>query len=589
MGSRSFSVTHYVMTTLTLTANVASSPIAASPGQNFTTQVVTAATRATLTIEGSMDSGVSWKKINISGVALNAGEDVTVSVGPYSLLRVTSDVAATVNVNPFGLAASAATYESLLAPRATSILSHTFNGSNTSTGGAGTFTGANNAGSDGNWKDVTGGHWNINGNRLVGTFGAGEGAAWIANSLTRPASEAFMDGLIEVDLAQVASTGWCVNINLRQQAGGDRYFASLALSTLTPTSTNWSTNLAVWKVVSGTTTQVGKYSQVGTAQATPIDFTAKAYTLRVSITTEGGYTTITVTVYETANGTVTGDPLVVVDNSATLQLPGTWGLSSHSAGVATGGSITLENARLSTYSVSRPLWVGCLGDSNTYGAGTSSPAGATAMPAQLQAICNQKMPSRSVVAYNGGISGTHSGTGASGWASGSTNLTNFIAQIPTYGEQCVVIALGTNDAGNLNRIASVTYAANIKGICDALIAARPNVKIILNAPCRTSPTADNGSQYYDVTSQGLVDAYAAALPGIVAQYPNGNVQLGDTKFLTDSAYHFADWYTTETVPASPLSPRNPTGKPFWLHLNNAGSTAWATRIQTYIAAIFGSI
>jgi lysophospholipase L1-like esterase len=141
--------------------------------------------------------------------------------------------------------------------------------------------------------------------------------------------------------------------------------------------------------------------------------------------------------------------------------------------------------------------------------------------------------------------------------------------------------LGTNDSANSGHTGSPasaeTYKANVKKIADALIAEFPGCKIVLQQPIWRSTPPDEGTD----KGQAVVDrlnSYFPILAAIPAEYPSGQVALGDTK-----AYA-----AFEADPTTLLrDQKNPQGIPFRLHPNPQGSAMlakfWADGIAAALA------
>ena len=125
--------------------------------------------------------------------------------------------------------------------------------------------------------------------------------------------------------------------------------------------------------------------------------------------------------------------------------------------------------------------------------------------------------------YNGG----HSGITTLGFLPGRSDFTRVVAAAQAFRQQnggliYFSIMLGTNDSACTTTegapVAPDTYGANIRTIIDALIAAVPNCRILLNYPIWYSPNTHNSAMYLQ---EGLdrLHSYYPVLDAIADQDP----------------------------------------------------------------------
>ena len=464
-------------------------------------------------------------------------------------------------------------------PTFTTLLSTTFDGT-APAGLAGTTTGAG-----GGLMDVAGGKWSRNNGFLIGTFSASDTTAWKANALVFPT--AFRDGRIEAVLPKIAApaTGNYVHdLVLRRQANGDLYFCVVATSGDAGNRTVL--QIQAYKTVGASTSKIG--STLTISDPSP-DYSGSR--LRILGTATGSFpTTLRLWLEDADIGNRLGDELCVLDSEPGLQLPGQWGLTSHCQGSGSSGTILVDSmATLEEIPLPQVACVQWM-DSNGYGAGTSSPGGASSVVAQLATMLSAVSGPRAVVMPNTASSGSHVGDGAGGWAPGASSgllrptldLLNGAASpaIPL-----VLMCLETNSAGSVHRYSIADFIAKSCAIIDAGRATVPNVRVALFVAPSVSPLADNGAAYYDAYTVALMAQYDSALDSIAAAYPDGNVRVIDKSFRSLSARHFADWYREEVTPSS--GNHFPSNGKFYLHLNDLGSLAWATQLTPGLRLFLG--
>ncbi|MHB8638016.1 MAG: SGNH/GDSL hydrolase family protein [Fimbriimonadaceae bacterium] len=514
----------------------------------------------------------------------------------------------------------------------TQVIDDTFVRADTSTGGAGTNTGAGNG-----WIDENGGIANIHSDQLVMQCDAIDGNQYNRDHLLRPTSENEIDErmLIKFPTGQSSTNQSVLGIGvaLRQQSAGNYY---LLLWNPNAGSTS---NVYIFKVVSNSPTAligpVNCSANYNSAHAYSIDASVAGSTLKLIVTdttaasqiasqttTDSTFTTAGqsgFTVQNSAGSTVqtqyvlgevityndlgalsvsapigtasensavpsvawsAGTPfytvkwyrgtsptfvagsgnLVATHSSASS--PDTYTDSAAVAGTrywyiaevidSGGGDVTTTAVMLVRKNPS--LRICCIGDSNMYGFGTTTPGGASAPPAQIAGLIVAIDANRDVAVTNQGVNGSASGN----WISGSADLiaAKTAMNALTGTVSVFIIALGTNDAKTENLISGSTYKSNLESMITDLRTNYPGCYISLNSMIYASPNWTDQSS----ASQNLdLNSYIPALQAIPADY-DAKVFVGDLTAWDLTANNTATWYGDA---------------PNFLHVNNTGATAWA--------------
>lgn len=205
----------------------------------------------------------------------------------------------------------------------TATISDNFTRANTSTGGAGTTTGAGNG-----WIDVTGGIWNINSNTLLGTTSDANG--YLSDHLLRPTSENQLNQRVTASFVgtPVANTGMA----LRYQSGGNYYLAQVWGQT-SPFQ------LIIFLISGGGVTTLVSNSFSGSALITGHVYVADFSAVGASSTA------LSLQLTDVTASTVYG-PITVSDSTSALQVP----LQSGLVVWTPGGSAVVNYTNATTYS-----------------------------------------------------------------------------------------------------------------------------------------------------------------------------------------------------------------------------------------------
>jgi hypothetical protein len=428
-------------------------------------------------------------------------------------------------------------------------------------------------------------HWQKGSGNLVGTFGASENVAFNNNALL-DTSRTYRDGRFTVHLPKgVVQTGQYAHaVEMRRQSSGACYM--MALETSSPLTSGVVVISAFKIAANGALTAIGQqqivYGAVQDFSTVAWDFVCEAYTYEAQ-------TSIRARCVDRVSGATVGEAFQYVDGQTELLNGGTWGVTSFTNGGSHAGSITIAGVTAEPLAVLPSVAVVSVMDSNGLGAETSQPGGATAVVQQTGLLLMSFAGPRHFDPANTSHSGSHCGGGADGWLPSATSgylqgLVSAANGVAT-DQVVVMVCLFTNSAGNLNRIDAPTFVANHKTIIQYLIdnLTNKNLTVALFVGPYHSPLADNATQYYDAISQGLEAQYAASLDAIAAAFP-GKAFVVDRSFTSISEAHVTNWYNNETTPAGAHHPQNGV---YQLHLNDAGSAAWADLIAGGIARAKG--
>jgi len=246
------------------------------------------------------DSGSGTKMLAIS--APGTIQETALGVGVTPTLTITSNNL-TGNLFYEVLTATNAVesgYVSVTIPAGwTSVVSDNFTRANTSTGGAGTTTGAGN-----NWTDQNGGVWNINSNQLVGTVSTHSIVAW----LTRPSGEAATNSRITGSFVYNSTVMSEAALGLRMQVGT---ITQSYLARLLP-----SDNGAVNPVIT-----IYSYNNTGTQLAVSGNLTLTNGTYTLDFSAVGtNPTALTLTLFDSSGAQVS--QITATDSTSFLQGPG---------------------------------------------------------------------------------------------------------------------------------------------------------------------------------------------------------------------------------------------------------------------------
>lgn len=200
------------------------------------------------------------------------------------------------------------------------IIDDSFVRSNTSTGGAGTTTGAGN-----NWTDTFGGVWNIDNNTLQGF--SNTSSDFTSKFLLRPTSENVLDQRVVATIPTGQNFGQFLGVALRHQPGTNNYYLAHMSGT----------GVFIYRVVGGTATLLSNNNglSLSNENSYSIDFSAigtNSTALQLVLTN-----LTTSTVVTTINAT---------DSSASLQTTGRMGLTNW----YNSGTTTKQVSRVQTYS-----------------------------------------------------------------------------------------------------------------------------------------------------------------------------------------------------------------------------------------------
>ena len=221
-----------------------------------------------------------------------------------------------------------------------------------------------------------------------------------------------------------------------------------------------------------------------------------------------------------------------------------------------------------------------IGDSITYGAGLANPLQEAPPAAACDALRKLTGP---VMASNQGVSGFTTVDFLPSTGTVFRKVMQAAAGLAADGGQLVFsIMLGTNDSAvegtNGSPVSPASYKANLQTICDSLLKAFPDCKIVINRPVWYSPNTYNGAKYLAEGLQRL-QSYFPGIDGLVSAYSAthpGHVYAGDKKAFG----YFEKNYQTDL--------QTEAGKQgnFFLHPNKKGAAAlgqfWADAIYAAV-------
>ena len=225
-----------------------------------------------------------------------------------------------------------------------------------------------------------------------------------------------------------------------------------------------------------------------------------------------------------------------------------------------------SNQALGTTLAANAVLIGFIGDSISYGSGsTSAPAadpiaGTNAISKELAYLIAHGQPASG---YDQAIPGTK----ASDWLAGGANLPGAMAVFQNAQVTHISYMIGTNDSGAGSPVPASAYQISVQSTVNTLLATFPGVKIVLN----DSPWIDISQAYAAAWGAGA-DPLLQTYRLVNAALANGNnILLGDT-----ASYAFFQ--------------SNPTQLADGIHPNVAGhaslGTLWGI---AFIQALSGSL
>jgi lysophospholipase L1-like esterase len=192
-------------------------------------------------------------------------------------------------------------------------------------------------------------------------------------------------------------------------------------------------------------------------------------------------------------------------------------------------AVTAVNAQLAeTPPSSKPIIIGCLGDSITQGIGASAQVPACA---QLPKFLNKfQSITATFTSINLGISGTTTAD----WRPGGSILHDAIAAMTAANVNVVQIMLGTNDAKVAVSTSPTGYSSNLQAIIVALMDAGFTT-VILHEPIYISQAA---GQWDLVTSNALIQQYGSAITTLA---------LANAQHVFDGDHLGYEWFRVNTA------------------------------------------
>ncbi len=201
------------------------------------------------------------------------------------------------------------------------VITDSFSRANTSTGSAGSTTGAGN-----NWTDVEGGIWNIQSDQLNGTTNNTNG--FIVNFLLRPSSENHLAARIVTTL--IVNTSMSLECNLRyQSASQNNYHLDVNFA---------GGHAAFFTRIGGSFTQIGATQTFGPSAG-------HTYTVDFAVTGTSP-TTLAMTITDVTTSTVIVNNYTQTDSTSGLQVAGGYAITAGSPG---GSNQTLIVTAVTTY------------------------------------------------------------------------------------------------------------------------------------------------------------------------------------------------------------------------------------------------
>ena len=464
----------------------------------------------------------------------------------------------------------------------TQVISDTFTRANTSTGGAGTTTGAGN-----NWTDEAGGTYNISSDTLLCTSSNLSGYA--TQLLERPVGEAAVGQRIVATLIAGNPTAQ-VGLGLRCQTTlGSYYLANYAPNTQ---------QILLYACVAGGPTNIAGGVSVGSPTA--------GHTLQFDFYAVGtNPTTLKLTVTDTTTSTVL-NTLTVTDSTSALQSAGVpclavWAgnTGTYTANITSATTYTGSPPSGGTFTVSPTSIVGSstgntltlTGSGTTFNSPSTSPfvlSGGLGAYLSAQNVTSATAATLTVNAglYNGGetvtitdtnggetatftvtqpslgvlkrgfigdsiMAGTNgnpvaafssfltalgytvttvnqavSGTCSADWVVGDADgfLAGAISAFTTAGVTVVHYMLGTNDIRTPYNFTAATHTANVTNTVNALKAA--GFQVIIHKPLYTVPNANFSGVLWPPSCEALYVAYYKS--DIAALVDGSTVFEGDT-------------------------------------------------------------
>jgi lysophospholipase L1-like esterase len=375
-------------------------------------------------------------------------------------------------------------YPNVIPPIYRNTAPDAFTRANTSTGGAGTNTGAGNG-----WVDIQGGVAQIASNQLKLTSdSAGSGTdQYLRDYTVRPTTENSLDHSIEFDIpAQV----W----NSAASFGPAVRFQSATKNAYIVRCHGDGTNFQMYKIVGGAVT--------GIVGPTTLGSFSQGTNYHVRMSAEGSCIS-----FELTNKDTGAVVLNLQATDTTINTAGTQGFCGPWDVAAT--SILLDNAQ---YSSSTTIKLGGIGDSimiNVPPSGLKAPGASLARALATRTrreytMSNQAISGKTSADWSGDVGGI---------------LTTAKAAFATAGVTDVHIMLGTNDSKTAVATTKAGYKSNMSTLANNLVAA--GYRVFLHAPPYLTPGA---FAQFDVASIGLLIQYRDAL---VELSNGGTIIIGD--------------------------------------------------------------